>query len=124
MIKPQADALNPDFETPDLTLGRLEVSLEQVNPYRELLEEGRNTRAIYRSIRELPTSVKNALPVEAQRVFMSVINRALDEGDAEADAFRLAWGVIKKTWHKDDAGTWRRRESRADTTLHRLTLLN
>lgn len=56
--------------------------------------------APYNNIKELPPSVKKNLPVGAQRIFMRVVNQALKDGKSESDAFKLAWGVVKKTYRE------------------------
>ena len=60
----------------------------------------------YRSIRELPGAVKDALPVEAQRQFLRVVNSQLERGLSEERSFASAWSAIKETWEKNVHGTW------------------
>lgn len=56
----------------------------------------------YKSITELPESVK-VLPKEAQQMFLKVVNSALEQynGD-EQKAFATAWAAVKKKWEKVD----------------------
>ena len=56
----------------------------------------------YKSIEELPDAVK-VLPEEAQRMFMEVVNSALEQynGD-ESKAFAVAWAAVKRKWEKKD----------------------
>ena len=60
----------------------------------------------YRNIRELPSAVKEALPVEAQRQFLRVVNSQLERGLEEGRAFASAWSVIEENWHKNTEGKW------------------
>ena len=60
----------------------------------------------YRSIRELPDAVRTALPVEAQRQFLRVINSQLERGLSEERSFASAWSAIKETWAKNEEGKW------------------
>ena len=53
----------------------------------------------YRTISELPSQFK-ALPTNAKRIAMNVINSVLKGGGSEESAFRQAWGAIKKSYHK------------------------
>jgi len=57
-------------------------------------------QAPYDNITQLPNAVKNNLPKAAQRMFMRIVNKALKDGKSESDAFRLAWGVVKKYFVK------------------------
>lgn len=67
----------------------------------------------YRSIRELPSAVTEALPVAAQRQFLRVINGQLDRGLPEERAFASAWSVIREHWEKNVAGDWVRKSADA-----------
>lgn len=87
-----ADALNPDFETPEPSLGNPDLTTLRV--------------ALYDTIADLPAPVRNHLPKDAQQVFMSVVNQYLKKGKPDSTAFPIAWGVIKKHWHKDGDGRW------------------
>ncbi len=60
----------------------------------------------YKSISELPDAVK-VLPEEAQKMFMAVVNSALEQynGD-ESKAFATAWAAIERKWKKNDKGEW------------------
>jgi cation transport regulator ChaB len=69
----------------------------------------------YRSIEELPESVK-VLPVEAQRLFLEVVNSALEQYDGnEEKSFATAWIAVKKRWKKED-DRWVRRGSEISFT--------
>lgn len=55
----------------------------------------------YKDISELPQSVRNALPDEAQKLFLEVVNSALKQYDGdEAKAFATAWSAVKKQFTK------------------------
>lgn len=60
----------------------------------------------YRSIRELPDAVKDALPAEAQRQFLRVVNAQEERGLSEERSFASAWATIKQNWRKGDDGKW------------------
>lgn len=60
----------------------------------------------YKDISELPESVRNALPEEAQKLFLEVVNSALKQYDGdEAKAFATAWSAVKKQYSKQ-GDTW------------------
>lgn len=76
----------------------------------------------YKEISELPESVRNALPEEAQTLFLKVVNSALEQykGD-EAVAFSTAWSAVKKQYSKQ-GDKWVRQQS--EGTLFRELRLN
>lgn len=51
----------------------------------------------YRRNSDLPDAVKNALPAEAQSVFRSAFNSAIEDVSEER-AFRIAWGAVRRGW--------------------------
>lgn len=56
---------------------------------------------------ELPKSVKDALPNEAQTVFRNVVNTQLERGLSEERSFASAWGTLKNQgWEKQSNGKW------------------
>ncbi|MCI0710307.1 MAG: ChaB family protein [Chloroflexi bacterium] len=72
----------------------------------------------YKSISELPDSVKDNLPKHAQEIYKEVFNSAWDQydkpeerrGDAsrEETAHRVAWSAVKKKYKKDESsGKWK-----------------
>lgn len=76
----------------------------------------------YRSIEELPPQVK-VLPVEAQRLFLKVVNEALEQYDGDEEkAFAVAWSVVKKQWKKVD-DKWVKRAGLQITYLAAVTEL-
>ena len=72
----------------------------------------------YKTIADLPESVKNVLPEHAQDIYLEAYNSAWDQynepeerqGDRsrEETAHRVAWTAVKRTYQKDDkSGTWK-----------------
>jgi cation transport regulator len=62
----------------------------------------------YRSIKDLPDSVKNNLPIKAQRIYMRVYNSAYEKYNNPA---RVAWGVVKKQYVKSKDGRWKKKST-------------
>lgn len=64
----------------------------------------------YAKTSDLPDSVKNVLPAHAQDIFKDTFNSAWDEyGHDEQRSFAVAWGAVKKRYHKNEEnGTWER----------------
>jgi len=70
----------------------------------------------YRSISELPKSVRNNLPTKAQEIYMKVFNNAWEEYSdpkkrragisQEESACRVAWAAVKHQYEKDAKGKW------------------
>jgi cation transport regulator len=62
----------------------------------------------YANRTELPDSVQNVLPKHAQDIFKDAFNNAYDEyGNDESRAFAVAWGAVKKNYHKNEStGKW------------------
>ena len=62
----------------------------------------------YANRTELPESVRNVLPEHAQNIFKDAFNNAFDEyGKDEQRAFAVAWGAVKKNYHKNETtGKW------------------
>lgn len=65
----------------------------------------------YSSNTDLPASVRNALPSEAQTTFRTVVNNALVQYDGdESRAFATAWAALRRAgWSKDEDGNWIRK---------------
>ncbi|MGI8483212.1 MAG: ChaB family protein [Thermomicrobiales bacterium] len=56
---------------------------------------------------DLPDSVKDNLPAHAQDIYKEAFNSAWDEyHQEEGRAHRVAWGAVKKAYHKNDQGDW------------------
>jgi len=62
----------------------------------------------YKSIADLPKSVRDHLPKPAQKIYKEAFNHALDEYSDEVIAHRVAWSAVKKSYHKTDSGEWKK----------------
>ena len=73
----------------------------------------------YKSIDELPESVRNALPGHAQEIYVEAFNNAYREyanprsrrgdSDREETAHKVAWSAVKKAgYQKGSDGDWRK----------------
>ncbi len=61
----------------------------------------------YRTIEELPGSVRGHLPKHAQEIYRAAFNSAWEQyGHDEARAHRVAWGAVEQEYHKDEKGRW------------------
>ena len=70
----------------------------------------------YKTLAELPESVKNHLPRHAQEIYKSSFNKAWDEykdpssrfanSSREETAHRVAWAAVKKKYKKE-GDTWK-----------------
>lgn len=62
----------------------------------------------YDKTSDLPESVRNALPPHAEEIYMEAYNSAYEEyGHDEPRAHRVAWGAVKRKYHKDESsGRW------------------
>jgi len=74
----------------------------------------------YKSISELPASVRHHLPEHAQEIYLEAFNHAWDEyadpgrrrtgSTREEAAFRVAWAAVKKVYEKDErSGAWKKK---------------
>lgn len=68
---------------------------------------------------DLPESVRNALPDDAQTRFRTVVNSALARGLADSKAFASGWSVVRNGWRppKEGEDKWQRIAKRAAQTL-------
>lgn len=71
----------------------------------------------YRSIQDLPDSVRSNLPEHAQEIYQEAFNSAWEQYDRpeerqgnasrEETAHRVAWAAVKKVYEKDEkSGRW------------------
>lgn len=62
----------------------------------------------YKTKTELPESVRDNLPAHAQDIYKEAYNSAWDEYKHDEErAHRVAWGAVKKKYHKDvQSGKW------------------
>ncbi|MDR9497977.1 MAG: ChaB family protein [Hydrogenovibrio sp.] len=69
----------------------------------------------YKTIQQLPDSVKDNLPKEAQTIYKEAFNNAWDEyadpkdrrddASQEEVAHKVAWSAVKNVYHKQN-GEW------------------
>jgi len=78
--------------------------------------------APYNNTKQLPKRVKKNMSADLQKVFLSVVNKALKTYESESRAFRVAWSAIKKIARKDKKGNWVRKKKRQDGKLIPKTL--
>ena len=70
----------------------------------------------FKSIPDLPKSVRNVLPSHAQEIYLEAFNSAWqeyadpstrrDEASQEEVAHRVAWAAVKQKYEKDEHGRW------------------
>ena len=61
----------------------------------------------YETRTELPDSVQHVLPGHAQDIYKEAFNHAWDEYDHDEErAHRVAWGAVKRDYHKNADGKW------------------
>lgn len=61
----------------------------------------------YEKRSDLPDSVRDNLPAHAQDIYKEAFNSAWEEyGHDEERTHRVAWGAVKKKYHKNQAGKW------------------
>ena len=62
----------------------------------------------YKSVNELPAPVRDALPVAAQEIYLSVFNAVYGADCDDACAAAQAWSAVKRAYEKtEDGGKWR-----------------
>ncbi len=72
--------------------------------------------APYKTRKELPDSVKDNLPADAQDIYKEAFNNAWERfkdpsklkygGDRETASHRVAWFAVKKKYFKNKKGNW------------------
>jgi cation transport regulator len=69
----------------------------------------------YEKTFDLAESVRHALPPHAEEIYKEAYNYAYEEyGHDESRAHRVAWGAVKRKYHKDESsGAWVERPSDA-----------
>jgi cation transport regulator len=61
----------------------------------------------YDTLKELPKSVRDSLPKHLQEIYKEAFNGALEQyGHEEERAHRVAWGAVRRQYHRDDQGKW------------------
>ncbi|QPC84050.1 putative cation transport regulator ChaB [Phototrophicus methaneseepsis] len=73
----------------------------------------------YKTVRELPDSVRDNLPKHAQVIYQEAFNSAWDQykdpedrrGDdsREEVAHKVAWSAVKNEYEKDSSGKWKKK---------------
>jgi cation transport regulator len=74
----------------------------------------------YRTLAELPESVREHLPKHASEIYMKAFNSAWEQYDRpeerrggasrEETAHKVAWAAVKKDYQKDDrTGDWKKK---------------
>jgi len=70
----------------------------------------------YKSISDLPETIRIVLPEHAQEIYLAAFNHACHEYKSHAGketiCFEVAWAAVKKKYSKGDDGNWHLRESR------------
>jgi cation transport regulator len=75
----------------------------------------------YKTVTDLPDSVKDNLPKHAQEIYQAAFNSAWDEYDEpeerrggasrEETAHKVAWAAVKQQYEKDDrSGKWTKKD--------------
>ncbi len=67
----------------------------------------------YKSVDELPDSVRDHLPEHAQEIYRAAFNSAWDEyAHDEGRAHKVAWAAVKNDYEKDEkTGDWKRKKA-------------
>lgn len=75
----------------------------------------------YHSTSDLPDNIKHILPDHAQAIYKEAFNSAYEEykkpderrdnASREEVSHRVAWSAVKQSYHKDKAGTWRKKDA-------------
>lgn len=61
----------------------------------------------YDKKKDLPESVRHSLPAHAEDIYMEAFNSAWEQYDKDEErAHRVAWGAVKKKYHKNKDGDW------------------
>lgn len=74
----------------------------------------------YKTVQELPDSVKDNLPKHAQEIYKEAFNSAWDQYDDPEDrrgddsqeetAHKVAWSAVKNDYEKDESsGKWKKK---------------
>lgn len=61
----------------------------------------------YKKRSDLPEPVRDHLPPHAQGIYKEAFNSAFEQYDKDEErAHRVAWGAVKKQYHKGPDGDW------------------
>lgn len=68
------------------------------------------------TLENLPQDVKDALPQEAQKLYLAAYNSFLENSKSEEAAARVAWQTIEMNEHytRGEDGKWHRRKPEED----------
>ncbi len=64
----------------------------------------------YDSNDDLPDSVKNNLPEDAQTLYRKTYNNAHERYKDDAQTARVAWSAVKNSYEKNEDGKWVRKK--------------
>jgi cation transport regulator len=63
---------------------------------------------------DLPDGVKDNLPAHGQDIYKEAFNSSFDRYKHDEErAHRIAWGAVKRQYHKNDDGKWVKGETEA-----------
>lgn len=69
----------------------------------------------YKSIADLPASVKDALPSEAEHIFLKAFDAAFAKYNDEEKSFKIAWAAVKNAgFSKNQEGRWTKTDTREE----------
>ena len=61
----------------------------------------------YEKRTDLPDSVRDNLPAHAQDIYKEAFNNSFEQYKHDEErAHRIAWGAVKRKYHKNEDGTW------------------
>ena len=60
----------------------------------------------YASNQDLPDSIKNSLPTEAQSIFRNAFNSSIDKDKDEEKANKIGWGAVKNAGWAKEGDNW------------------
>lgn len=127
-LKPPIIQNLEQFEEPDLeNQDKKPGTPESDNFNQSILENYRKSRvhrkkdrkkkkkSIFDTNEELPENVK-VLPQEGQTIWRKSFNSALEQGNSETTAIKIAWSAVKKVFKKNDDGEWvKKKNSKIET---------
>ena len=66
----------------------------------------------YKTINDLPDSVRDNVPKHAQEIYQAAFNSAWEQYDHDEErAHRVAWAAVKNDYEKDeDSGDWKKKD--------------
>jgi cation transport regulator len=60
----------------------------------------------YDNLSDLPDSVRNNLPKQAQEIYKEAFNSAEEQYGEESRAHRVAWSAVENKYEKNEKGNW------------------